>query len=89
MKTDEHIDMEGHRIKGLGLPLEHNDAVPLQYVSTRVQALTDEIEKLWAQKQELIDFKKEYERQYGQLYGIVADIIRKLDRVEGDPRIGP
>ena len=79
--------MEGHRIKGLGLPLKHNDAVPLQYVSTRVQALTDEIEKLWAQKQELIDFKKEYERQYGQLYGIVSGILLKLDRLEGDPRI--
>ena len=46
MKTNEDIDMEGHRIKGLGLPLKHNDAVPLQYVATRTQALTDEIEKL-------------------------------------------
>ena len=55
LKTDEDIDMEGHRIKGLGLPSKHNDAVPLQYVSTRVQALTDEIEKLWAQDRELID----------------------------------
>ena len=53
LKTDEDIDMEGHRIKGLGLPLEHNDAVPLQYVSTRVQALTDEIEKLWAQNKNM------------------------------------
>ena len=52
LKTDEDIDMEGHRIKGLGLPSKHNDAVPLQYVSTRVQALTDEIEKLWARDRE-------------------------------------
>ena len=57
MKTDEDIDMEGHRIKGLGLPLEHNDAVPLQYVSTRVQALTDEIEKLWARDREIAEIK--------------------------------
>ena len=81
MKTDEDIDMEGHPIKGLGLPLKNNDAVPLQYVSTRIQALTDEIEKLWAQERELTDFKKEYERQFvqlerqlGQLNGIVSDI---------------
>ena len=57
MKTNEDIDMEGHRIKGLGLPLKHNDAVPLQYVSTRVQALTDEIEKLWARDQEIVEIK--------------------------------
>ena len=89
LKTDEDIDMEGHRIKGLGLPLKQNDAVPLQYVSTRIQALTDEIEKLWTQERELIDFKKDYERKYSQLYGIVAGIIRKLDSLEGDLRIGP
>ena len=46
LKTNEDIDMEGHRIKDLGLPLEHNDAVPLQYVATRTRALTAEIEKL-------------------------------------------
>ena len=46
MKTNEDIDIEGHRIKGLALPLEHNDAVPLQYVATRTRALTAEIEKL-------------------------------------------
>ena len=57
MKTDEDIDMEGYRIKGLGLPLEHNDAAPLQYVSTRVQALTDEIEKLWARDREIAEIK--------------------------------
>ena len=50
LKTDEDIDMEGHRIKGLGLPSKLNDAVPLQYVITRVQALTAEIEKLRGQK---------------------------------------
>ena len=46
LKTDEDTDMEGHRIKDLGLPSKLNDAVPSQYVTTRVQALTDEIEKL-------------------------------------------
>ena len=46
MKTNDDIDMEGHRIKGLDLPLEYNDAVPLQYVATRTRALTAEIEKL-------------------------------------------
>ena len=90
LKTDEDIDMEGHRIKGLGLPLKHNDAVPLQYVSTRVQALTDIIEKLWTQDRELIDFKKEYERKFDKLNGIVARISLKADGVdlkEGDPRL--
>ena len=91
LKTDEDIDMEGHRIKGLGLPLIQNDAVPLQYVSTRIQALTDEIEKLWTQDRELIDFKKEYERKFDQLNGIVARLILKVDGVDltgEDPRIG-
>ena len=46
LKTNEDLDMKGHRIKGLGLPSKLKDAVPLQYVTTRVQALTDEIEKL-------------------------------------------
>ena len=57
LKTDEDIDMEGHRIKGLDLPLKHNDTVPLQYVSTRVQALTDEIEKLWVRDRETAEIK--------------------------------
>ena len=57
LKTDEDIDMEGHRIKGLGLPLKHNDAVPLQYVSTRIRALTDEVEKLWTRDREIAEIK--------------------------------
>ena len=31
------IDMEGHRIKGLGNPVEIDDAVTLQYVATRIE----------------------------------------------------
>ena len=46
MKTNEVIDMEGHRIKGLGLSLKHNDAVPLQYVATCTRALTAELKNL-------------------------------------------
>ena len=91
LKTDEDIDMEGHQLKGLGLPLKHNHAVPLQYVSTRIQALTDEIEKLWTQERELIDFKKEYERKFDKLNEIVARILLKLDGVDlivDDSRIG-
>ena len=55
LKTDEDIDMEGHRIKGLGLPLKRNDAVPFLYVSTRIRALTDEIEKLRARDREIAE----------------------------------
>ena len=39
--------MEGHRIKGLGFPSDFSDAVTLQYVTTRVQALADTIGVLW------------------------------------------
>ena len=35
LKTNEDIDMEGHRIKNLGHPMEHTDAVQLQYVTLR------------------------------------------------------
>ena len=47
MKTNEDIDMQKHRIKGLGNPLEIDDAVMLQYVASRIEGLTAEIEKLW------------------------------------------
>ena len=53
LKTNEDIDMEGHRIKGVCLSSELNDAVPLQYVATRTRALTDEIEKLRIQMPQL------------------------------------
>ena len=46
MKTNEEIDMQKHRIKGLGNPLEIDDAVTLQYVASRKEGLTAEIEKL-------------------------------------------
>ena len=46
MKTNEDINMQKHRIKGLGNPLEIDDAVTLQYVASRIEGLTAEIEKL-------------------------------------------
>ena len=46
MKTNEDIDMQKHRIKGLGNPLEIDDAVTLQYVTSRIEGLTAEIDKL-------------------------------------------
>ena len=46
MKTNEGIDMQKHRIKGLGNPLEIDDAVTLQYVASRIEGLTAEIDKL-------------------------------------------
>ena len=97
LKTDEDIDMEGHRIKGLGLPLKHNDAVPLQYVSTRIQALTDEIEKLWARDREIAEIKnrigridQEIERTDLVLARLIAEHsgIRDL-RIEGGVRVLP
>ena len=40
MKTNEDIDMQKHRIKkGLGNPLEIDDAVTLQYVASRIEGL--------------------------------------------------
>ena len=44
MKTNEDIDMQKHRIKGLDNPLEIDDAVTLQYVASRIERLTAEIE---------------------------------------------
>ena len=46
MKTNEDMDMQKHRIKGLGNPLEIDDAVTLQYVASRIEGLTAEIDKL-------------------------------------------
>ena len=46
MKTNEDIDMQKHRIKGLGNPLEIDDTVTLQYVASRIEGLTAEIDKL-------------------------------------------
>ena len=46
MKTNEDIDMQKHRIKGLGSPLEIDDAVTLQYVASRIEGLTAEIRKI-------------------------------------------
>ena len=46
LKTNEDIDMERHQIKGLGNPLEINDAVTLLYVASRIEGLTAEIENL-------------------------------------------
>ena len=39
--------MEGHRIKGLGFPVDFSDAVTLRYITTCIQALTDTTEELW------------------------------------------
>ena len=97
LKTDEDIDMEGHRIKGLGLPLKHNDAVPLQYVSMRVQALTDEIEKLWVRDQETAEIKNRIGRidqEIQRIDLVLAHLaaehsgIRDL-RIEGGVRVLP
>ena len=46
LKTNKDIDMEGHRMKGLGNPVELDDAVTLQYVASRIEGLTAEIENL-------------------------------------------
>ena len=46
MKTNEDMDMQKHRIKGLGNPLEIDDAVMLQYVASHIEGLTAETEKL-------------------------------------------
>ena len=97
LKTDEDIDMEGHRIKGLGLPLKHNDAVPLQYVSTRVQALTDEIEKLWVREREIVEIKnrigridQDIKRTDLVLAHLVAEHSGLSDfSVEGDVKVLP
>ena len=42
--TDGRLEMSGHKIKGLGNPVDSGDAVNKEYITARLKAVTDELD---------------------------------------------
>ena len=40
---DGRLEMSGHKIKGLGNPVDSDDAVNKEYITARLKAVTDEL----------------------------------------------
>ena len=40
---DGRLEMSGHKIKGLGNPVDSADAVNKEYITARLKAVTDEL----------------------------------------------
>ena len=40
---DDRLEMSGHKIKGLGNPVDSGDAVNKDYITARLKAVTDEL----------------------------------------------
>ena len=77
--------------------MKHNDAVPFLYVSTRIRALTDEIEKLWALGRETTEIKNRIGRidqEIKRIDLVLAHLVAEHSgisdlSIEGDVRVMP
>ena len=43
---DGRLEMSGQKIKGLGNPVDSDDAVNKEYITTRLKAVTDELDNI-------------------------------------------
>ena len=43
---DGRLEMSGHKIKGLGSPVDFDDAVNKKYITARLKAVTDELDSI-------------------------------------------
>ena len=41
------LEMSGHKIKGLGNPVDSGDAVNKEYITARLKAVTDELDSIF------------------------------------------
>ena len=43
---DGRLEMSGHKIKGLGNPVDSGDAINKEYITARLKAVTDELDSI-------------------------------------------